>query len=76
MKTCFSKIATIVIAALLIGASNTNLHAATFSDHDWTSMGGHPGVNDSVSATVMDASGNLHISGGFTVVGINVPPTP
>ncbi len=59
----------VVLAALLIGASNTNLQAATFSDDNWTGMGGHPGANGPVSATVVDGSGNLYIGGGFTVVG-------
>ena len=28
-----------VFAALLMGASNINLHAATFSDDNWNSIG-------------------------------------
>jgi|SRR6185503_2053510 len=58
------------LAALLISASNTNLHAATFSDDNWISMNpGFPGADDPVSATVVDGSGNLYISGWFTVAG-------
>src|SRR5208337_2099218 len=41
----------------------------TFSDANWVSLGGVPGANGEVSATVVDGSGNLYIGGGFTVVG-------
>ena len=41
----------------------------TFSDANWISMGGIPGPNGSVSAAVVDGSGNLYIGGGFTQVG-------
>jgi hypothetical protein len=41
----------------------------TFSDEDWISMGGLPGSNGYVSATMVDGSGNLYIGGSFTVVG-------
>jgi hypothetical protein len=41
----------------------------TFSDANWVSMGGFPGVSGSVSAAVTDTSGNLYIGGQFTVVG-------
>src|SRR5438045_3327541 len=54
---------------LLLGAATANLHAATFSDDNWSSMGGYPGANGPVYATAVDASGNLYIGGGFTVVG-------
>ena len=57
------------LAALLIGAFNPCLHAATFSDANWSSMGGYPGANGSVRATVVDGSGNLYIAGSFTTVG-------
>src|SRR5687767_9480350 len=61
--------ALVALAALLVGASTTHLHAATFSDHNWTGMGTYPGANDPVNASVVDASGNLYICGGFTIVG-------
>ena len=32
-------------------------------------MGGLPGANDAVYATVVDGSGNLYIGGYFTIVG-------
>src|ERR1043165_4472479 len=57
------------LAALLIGAFNLCLHAATFSDANWASMGGYPGANGSLRATVVDGSGNLYIGGSFTMVG-------
>jgi hypothetical protein len=57
------------LAAFLIGAFNPCLHAATFSDANWASMGGYPGANGSVRATVVDGSGNLYIGGQFTMVG-------
>jgi len=41
----------------------------TFSDANWSALGGFPGVNDSVLAAVVDDSGNLYIGGGFTRVG-------
>ena len=42
----------------------------TFSDANWISMGGGlVGADDDVSATVVDASGNLYIGGAFKVVG-------
>src|ERR1044072_8450427 len=69
MRTSFCKIATIVLAAHLMGASGTNLHAGTFSDANWASLGGFPGANGSVRATAVDGSGNLYIGGSFTVVG-------
>ena len=40
----------------------------TFSDANWTSMGGIGGVNSTVTATVVDASGNLYIGGGFFTI--------
>jgi hypothetical protein len=59
----------VVLAALLIGAPPTNLYPATFSDDNWSSMGGYPGVNGPVLATVVDGSGNLYVGGGFTIAG-------
>src|SRR6266481_9298362 len=43
--------------------------AATFSDANWISMGGLPGANGRVRASVVDGSGNLYIAGDFTAVG-------
>src|SRR5436190_1600435 len=57
------------LAALLLGPFNAHLHAASFSDDNWTSMGGIPGANASVHAAVVDGSGNLYIGGDFTAVG-------
>ena len=41
----------------------------TFSDANWISSGGIPGVNSTVNAAVVDDSGNLYIGGNFTIVG-------
>ena len=41
----------------------------TFSDANWISMGGVPGVDGAVRVAVMDGSGNLYISGPFKVAG-------
>jgi hypothetical protein len=41
----------------------------TFSDADWISMGGIPGTDGEVYASVVDAAGNLYIGGNFTVAG-------
>jgi hypothetical protein len=44
--------------------------AQTLSDANWISMNpGIPGANGSVSAAVVDASGNLYAAGGFSLVG-------
>src|SRR3989442_6836807 len=41
----------------------------TFSDADWFSLGGIPGADSIVYASVVDGSGNLFIGGDFTIVG-------
>src|SRR5207247_1508062 len=41
----------------------------TFSDANWISMGGIPGADSEVLATVVDGSGNLYIGGDFIVAG-------
>jgi hypothetical protein len=41
----------------------------TFSDANWSSMGGIAGTSGTVLAAVVDGSGNLYIGGGFTRVG-------
>ena len=41
----------------------------TFSDANWVSMGGIPGVNAGVYAAVVDGVGNLYIGGDFTIAG-------
>src|SRR5687768_12531419 len=52
------------MAFVSVGQSNT-----TFTDTNWTSMGGLPGANHIVAAAVVDGSGNLYIGGAFTIVG-------
>jgi hypothetical protein len=41
----------------------------TFSDANWVSMGGVPGVSWSVFAAAADSLGNLYLGGFFTVAG-------
>src|SRR6266568_2956678 len=41
----------------------------TFSDANWSSMGGVPGTDGQVSAAVLDGAGNLYIGGNFSVAG-------
>jgi len=41
----------------------------TFSDANWVSMGGIPGLSGTVSAAVLDGPGNLYIGGSFTIAG-------
>jgi len=43
--------------------------APTFTDANWTSIGGLPGPNGPVYAATVDGSGNLYIGGQFTSVG-------
>src|SRR5205823_1916937 len=43
--------------------------ASTFTDANWTSMGGIPGTDGTVNAAVADHSDNLYIGGSFTIVG-------
>jgi len=70
MKTCFPNIATIVglLTAFLLGASGMNLHAASFSDDDRSSIGNilnegpPPRLSDRVWAVASDGSGNLNVS--------------
>jgi len=75
MKTCFCKIAMIVLAALLIGAATTNLQAATFSDDNWSSIGSIrnagplPRSVGGVDAAATDVFGNLYVGGEFTIAG-------
>jgi hypothetical protein len=40
----------------------------TFSDADWTSLGGFPGADNGISAIVTDSSGNLYNAGYFSLV--------
>jgi hypothetical protein len=40
----------------------------TFSDANWISMGGGPGVDGDVVAMAVDGAGNVYVAGDFTVV--------
>ena len=44
----------------------------TFSDANWTSMGGFPGADNTVSAALVDGDGNLYVGGNFTIIGTTV----
>lgn len=41
----------------------------TFSDDNWISLGGLPGVNGGVNAAVLDGADNLYIGGFFSTAG-------
>jgi len=41
----------------------------TFSDANWISFGGFPGVNGQVYATVVDGMGNVYVGGHFDIAG-------
>lgn len=41
----------------------------TFSDADWVSFGGIPGVNNHVFAAATDDAGNLYVGGNFDIAG-------
>ena len=41
----------------------------TFSDANWTSMGGFPGVNSGVGAVAVDGLGNVYVGGSFSIAG-------
>src|SRR5438876_486897 len=59
-----------LLCAVALGTgSSFSLAAAEFSDANWMSMGGIPGANGPVYATVVDDLGNLYIGGNFTIVG-------
>lgn len=45
------------------------LPAATFSDANWVTMGGVPGVNGWVNTMVMSAVGDLYVGGSFRAAG-------
>jgi len=41
----------------------------TFSDADWSSMGGRVGANSSCNAAIVDSAGNVYVGGMFTQIG-------
>lgn len=55
------------MAALFLATPQAS--AGTFTDANWVSMGGEPGANGDVNATVLDGSGNLYIGGAFSIAG-------
>src|SRR5437667_3311372 len=70
MKSNLKVFQTKVLCAVALGFGLTfGLDAATFSDANWISMGGIPGANENIYATVVDSSSNLYIGGEFTIVG-------
>src|SRR5262245_55228866 len=58
-----------VFCAVVLAAGSSLSFAATFTDANWISMGGIPGTDGQVYAAAVDGSGNLYISGSFTIVG-------
>lgn len=58
-----------VLGALMFSLIISHLHAATYSNANWTGVGGYPGANGPVYATAVNGSGHLYIGGGFSVVG-------
>jgi len=62
-------------AAFVIGAANTNLPAASFSDANWSNVGSVlnagplPRPSESVGGVATDSSGNLYVGGEFTISG-------
>src|SRR5262245_51276918 len=61
------------LALMALGLSLGQVTAAspdsTFTDADWSSMGGIPGTDRGVDAIVADSAGNLYIGGDFTIIG-------
>src|SRR6516225_8517929 len=69
MKTKIRQFKARILLAVALGMCSSLSFAATFSDANWISMGGIPGVNGTVNAAVVDGAGNLYIGGDFTVAG-------
>src|SRR5262245_33492972 len=69
MRTNSNLLPAHLFCAIVVATHSALSFAATFSDTNWISMGGLPGANGTVSAAVLDASGNLYIGGAFTSVG-------
>ncbi|MBI3415083.1 MAG: hypothetical protein HY043_07155 [Verrucomicrobia bacterium] len=73
--TLFSAIALAAYSAVSLTAAVVEAGAvpaptgSTFTDANWSSMGGLPGANQHVLAAVVDDSGNLYIAGYFSLVG-------
>src|SRR5436309_11175746 len=55
-----------VLCSLLLAISTG---AADFTDANWLSMGGLPGLNATVRAAATDVSGNLYVGGDFSIAG-------
>src|SRR5262249_13977833 len=55
-----------ICATLFMAVSSVS--AETFTDANWTSLGGFCGANGPVNAAAVDSFGNLYIGGGFTIV--------
>ncbi|HAB19166.1 MAG TPA: hypothetical protein PLX89_26360 [Verrucomicrobiota bacterium] len=50
-------------------ATHRSRLARTFTEENWISMGGIPGVDGFVSAAVVDTAGRLYVAGNFTIAG-------
>src|SRR5438046_6822670 len=69
MKPKFKRFHGWIFCAFTLGTGSRFSIDPTFTDANWSSMGGIPGANGPVYAAVLDGSGNLYIGGDFTVVG-------
>ena len=59
----------LALAVLGLSLAPVTTAASNFTDANWSSMGGVPGVDGGVWATAIDGSGNLYIAGFFSRVG-------
>src|SRR5436190_4218744 len=67
MESRFKGFHLLVFCAVALPAQHAT--STGFTDANWMSMGGVPGANGTVYATVVDGSSNLYIGGNFTIVG-------
>lgn len=64
-----SLLGNIVLCLNLVGTFVALATDSTFTDANWSSMGGLPGANGEVRAVAVDGAGNLYIGGDFSIVG-------
>src|SRR5258708_10082559 len=69
MKTKIRLFLTATFCAVLLAMGSSASPAATFSDANWSSMGGVPGTDGQVYAAAVDGAGNLYVGGNFSVAG-------
>jgi hypothetical protein len=59
----------LALAVLGLSLAPVATAASNFTDANWISTGGVPGATGRVRAAVVDGTGNLYISGDFTLAG-------